>query len=508
MNDNKRIAVNTIVLYFKLIIVTIVSLIASRLILQALGTNDYGLYSVVGGIVSMLNILGTTMVSTSYRYISVEIGKREQGHSNNVFNTLFMIHVALAALFIIFGETLGIFYIKQYLNVDPAKIPEAIFVLHASIVSTAISVLAIPFNGVVIAREKFTYTAVIEVVDVFFKLVMVLWLTQVDGNRLRLFAIIMMAYSIFISIGYTLYCVVQEKSLIKWHFNRSWSDYKDIFAFSTWILIGAVAVIGKIQGAAIVLNWFFGTLLNAAMGLANQVNSAVNSFVRSLTQATNPQIMKNVEHNQERSISLVYTISKFSFFIMLIPLLPLILYIDKILVIWLKTPPQYTSIFIVLFLLSGLISCFGAGFDASIQATGNIRKNQIGYSIINLSLLPIIVILYKMGFPPYTNGIVMILLSIVTVVFQCCIMKEITIFTVNEYIKRTILPSIYTIFLSTLPLLFLRFVFGSSILAFLAFVLISIIWSSISIFIVGLSSNEKNMIINLSIIRKLSRRYS
>lgn len=190
------------------------------------------------------------------------------------------------------------------------------------------------------------------------------------------------------------------------------------------MFVGAAAVMGQVQGAAMVINFFFGTILNAAFGLASQVKNAVAQFTSTLRQAFIPQIMKNQESNEERSLNLVYVISRYSYLTMNIIAIPLLLQMKQLLIIWLGNPPIYTEVFIDFMLIGGMITNLSAGFDASIQATGKVKKNQIGYSLINFSLIPLMFIFYRLGMPPYTNVIIMVGLALLTLVFQCWIMSE------------------------------------------------------------------------------------
>ena len=497
MNDNKRIAVNTVFLYAKFIITTVVSLVMSRVVLQALGASDYGLYNVVGGIVAMLNTLGTSMVATSYRYMAVEIGKGEDGNPNRIYNTVVVVHFALALFLLVIGETLGVFYVKNYLNVVPVKIPDALFVLHLSLLTTAFSVVTIPMNGLIIAREKFLFTSVVESFSAIAKLVFAFILVHYAGNRLRCYAVMLALIQLAVPLAYQIYCRITDPDVVKWKLNKTKGEYKELLGFAWWILLGAMAVIGRIQGAGMIINYFFGTILNAAFGLASQVNNAVSSFTSTLRQSAVPQIMKSQgQGNEDRALTLVYAISRYSYLLMMLMAIPILLSIDSILKFWLGNPPAYTSVFVIFMLINGMISNLGAGFDASIQSTGKIRKNQIGYSLINLALLPIVFVLYKLGFPPYVNVICMALLSIVTLVFQIGIMKDLTKFSVKTYIRTTIEPSFLSTILTLLPLLLIKLILPDSTLMTILYITISFGWSVLSIYFAGLDVNEKGIISN------------
>lgn len=498
MNDNKRIILNTGVLYVKLILTTIIGLISSRIILNALGANDYGLYSVVGGIITFLNVIGTTMVSVSYRYLAVELGKEEEGNANKVYNTVYVIHLVLASCLIIIGETLGLYYVNNILNIGEGKLADAQFVLHVSLLTTAISVMSVPSNGLIIAREKFLFTSLTEIGTAILKLALVIGLGYFMGNRLRVFALIMAVVTLTTRLAYMIYCRKNDFAIIKWNFNKNRKDYKDIFSFAWWSLFGAVAIIGKEQGTAMIINYFFGTALNAAFGLASQVNRYVIVFTNSLNHAAVPQIMKSFgSGDQARSLNIVYAITRISTLILLVLVIPLMFSMEDILHIWLKEVPEYTTIFATWMLVNGFVMVLGSGFDPCIQSTGKIRNNEIGYGLINLALLPIILVLYKLGFPPYVNVFVVPFLSLATRLFQIFVMKKQTDFKVSVYIMDSIIPSFVTLLVAAIPLFGLRLIWGHSVLQTIAFVAIGIIWTCISIWLVGIKKNEKNLILSM-----------
>ncbi len=507
MDANKRIAFNTSILYVKLIVSIIVGLYTSRLVLQALGASDFGLYSVVGGIVTLLNTIGITMSCTSYRYISVEIGKAEKGNINKVYNTIFAIHLFLAILLLLIGASVGTWYVNTYLNVAEIKRPDALFVLYASLLTASLSVISIPSNGLIIAREKFLFTSIVEIVQFLFKLiVIILFVIDYSGNRLRLYAILMSIAQVIQPLTYTLYCSISERNATRWFFNSNWSDYKDIIIFTWWLLCGAVCVLGNNQGAAVIINLFFGTIVNAAYGIALQVQNYILMFVKNLVQATSPQIMKNYGcGNEERSLMLVYKISKYCFLVMLMIGIPAIISIKEVLKLWLGDVPQYTDVFVSLLLVNGLVACLNSGFDALIQASGKIRRNQIGYSLINISLLPIIYILYKLGCPCYANVVVMIILSIATIVFQCYIMKRVSNFQLGDYFNSTILPSFVTTLLASMAFVLVLKMPTTDFISLVTNSLLAVVWVAICILLLGLNKTEKLKLKNILIHKILKK---
>lgn len=498
-SSNKRLAINTSILYGKLIINVIISFWVSRVVLQALGASDYGLYNVVGGIVALLNTLGTTMIATSYRFMAVEIGKGGQGNPNKIYNTVLVIHIILALFLILIGETIGVYYIDDYLNVEAERIPDALFVLHLSLLTSAFVVLSIPANGLIVAREKFLFTSTVEILSAVLKLGFVFLLMFLDGDRLRLYAVFLAIVQLITPVAYQFYCRINDYDVVKWTFNRVKDDYRVVVKFASGILLGALACMARVQGAAMIINLFFGTVLNAAFALASQVWMASDQFTNSLRQAAIPQIMKSHSAGEKsHSLDLVYLISRYSFLLMLLPAVPLIVGIDGLLKIWLGTNiPLYTNTFIVLLMISGLVYSLCSGFDAEIQATGKIWKNQIGCSIINLMLLPLMCLMYKMGLPPYSNAVAMVVISFSILVFQSNIMREITEFSIKRFILENILPCIKTTIVTFTPLILLSYFFSEQLTDSIWLAILSFVWTLFVVFIVGVNKRERKVFISV-----------
>lgn len=496
MNDNKTIAINTIVLTIKLVITILCGFIVSRLILMALGADNYGLYNVVGGIVGMLALISTSMVATTYRYIAVERGKGNDGNPQKIYSTLMLIHAVLAALLIIVGEPIGAYYIYNFLNVTNASLADAHFVFIFSLIATFFTIIAVPSNGLLIAEEKFLPISIIEIIRTLLNVVIAYFLLDYVGNRLRLYALLMAVLTIGNRIAFQLYCQYKYPQIVKFKLNKNKQDYKEILSFTGWTLLGASAVIGRTQGVAMVINLFFKNSINAAFGVANQIGQAALQFTNTLRQSVTPQIMKNQEGNSARSLNLVYAISRYTYLIMLIISVPLLLCMDTVLAFWLGADdvPPLTSIFASILIIDGMISNLRSGFDASIQATGKIKKNQIGYTIINLSIIPIVYILYIIGLPAYINVIVAVILTIVTVIFQAFIMRELTNFTFREYWEKTLYLSILATIFAIVPMLILRNYIADNVYMIMGFALIATIWSCIAVLFSGINLSEREKI--------------
>lgn len=507
MNDNKKIAVNTIVLTIKMVITLVCSFITSRIVLEALGADNYGLYNVVGGIVGMLALISTSMVATSYRYIAVEMGKKEEGNPQKVYSTLLLIHFVLAALLIIVGEPLGAWYINTYLNITNATIGDAHFVFVFSLIATFFTIISVPCNGLMIAEEKFVAVSIIDILKHLINVVLAIVLLHYLGNRLRLYAVFMAGLSILTRIAFQLYCKKKYPQIVKFKLNRNKNDYREITSFTGWMFLGATTVIARSQGLAMVINLFFRNSINASFGIANQIWHAAQRFTNTLRQSVTPQIMKSQGGgNSTRSLSLVYAISRYTYLILLVISVPLLLIMNTILQLWLRVNnvPPLASIFATFLIIDGLVSCLRAGFDASIQASGKIKKNQIGYTIINISIIPIVFVLYKIGLPAYMNVVVGVFLSLITNIFQAYIMHEQTEFTYIDYWKKTILPSLLATCLAFIPMIGLRVIIGEKTVVVLGFAFFAALWTSMAVFLVGMSKVERNKMISF-ISKKLHR---
>jgi len=252
--------------------------------------------------------------------------------------------------------------------------------------------------------------------------------------------------------------------------------------------------VGARQGSDLIVNLFFGTVLNAAFAISTKVNDFVFSFVKNLNQAAVPQIIKSYSGgNESRSLTIIYRLSRYTFFIMLIPAVPIILSIDSILVLWLKKVPPFTAWFVVLRIIHGLISCLESGFDAAIDATGKIRRTKITFSVIFLSILPLLYFLYKSGFPPYTVTILFITGEIIFILFQINILKSITEFNLSEYFLKTLMP-VFLVVILLLPQYFIRMLGGESFFSLIFISFLSIIITTLTIFIIGLDNWERNII--------------
>ena len=436
MNDNKKIAVNSIVIFARLCITSIIGILASRLVLDALGASDYGLYNVVGGIVTLLNVMNTAMLSTTYRYIAFEIGKGENGRPNAVFNTSLLIHFVFAGVILLLGLTIGLWYINNYLNVPEGSMGDARFVFLISLFTTSFSTLLVPYQGLLVAYERFSSTAIIDIITGLIRFGVLALLLYSADNSLRMYSIIQVCYTVMAGLSYTFLCYKSYFSVVKLKFHKEVKLIKDMMSFALWTLFGAVASIGKTQGCVLLINYFFGTLVNAAYAIGNQIESYVLMFARSLNSATVPQITKSFSSgNDGRSILLTSYISKYTFIMMMMVAFPVLLDIDFILGVWLKEVPEGANLFCRLIILNAIIGCLGEGIPALINATGRIKTYQIIFHTFNLLGLPIAFLAFKLGYNQYSIMYVYIGINLAAAILRLYLLKRLYHFDISLIIK-------------------------------------------------------------------------
>jgi len=497
MDDNKKIAFNSIIIFIRLVISTIVGIYASRIVLDALGASDYGLYNVVGGIVSMLNVINAAMLSTTYRYLAFEIGRKFGGNPNKVFNTSLLIHSLFALFLIILGVTIGIWYINNYLNVEVGRLDDAKFVFIISLITTAISTIFVPYQGLQVAYEKFAVNASIDIVSQLFKIGALL-LFIYTGNRIRTYSIIMMVYTLISSFLYLAYCSSKYKEVITIRFYKDYLLIKQMLNYAVWTMFGAFANIGKNQGCAMIINFFYGTIVNAAFAVANQVEGLILMFSRTLNSAAIPQITKNYSGgNKERSTTLTCYISKYTFLLMSMVAFPILLEMKFLLGLWLKEIPNGTTIFCRLVVLGGLLDCLGAGIPALVNSTGNIRRYQIIVHTFMLLGLPIAMVFYKFGFNEYTISIIYCVIIFLSAFLKLFLLKRIFDFNVLNFIRI----SYIRMFIVALPLTTVYFLYDSSSFTLYEHIMglfISEVFVLLCIYVLGLEKRERIMIVDLT----------
>lgn len=493
-NDNRLIFKNTIIIYSRMIIVTVVGLISSRFVLQALGVSDYGLYNIVAGLITMLNFISVAMSTTTRRYINIEMGKID-GNLNKVFNVSLFLHIGFALFIFIIAETVGLWYINNVLNVEPSKFVDAKFIFHISTLVACIGIINVPFQSLIEAFEKFSYAAIIDIATTFLKLGFIIILLFYPGNSLCLYAVLMCLVSLASFALYSLVCQKNWREVIKFKLYKNCPLYKEILIFNNYTALGAAASIGKSQGGNLLVNYFFGTIINGAFAIAFQVDSYVYMFVNKLTLASNPQMAKNYAGGTlERSNSILEKNSKYSILIMSIFYFTLIVDLDYILSLWLGTVPEGTLFLCFLTLTSALLRSFSEGTNGYIQASGKIKWFQILSSITLLISLPISYFLFSLGYAAFWILICYIIMDVVYRIVSLYMMYRILHFDVIAYIKKAYLSPILCIFIMFAIICLLHLLPLNTFIQHLVLIGLTGMISMSCMFLIGLDKSERCMI--------------
>ena len=382
-SNKKRVAKNTLFLYFRMILIMVVSLYTSRVILAQLGIRDYGINNVVGGVVSMFAFLNSSMATATQRFLTYALGKGDRDRLRKTFAASMNIHIFIALVIVLLAETIGLWFVNAKLVIPQDRMFAANVVYQFSILSFCVNIIQVPYDAVLIAHEKMSIYAYISILETILKLVIVYMLSISPFDKLITYSILFFAVTLFIRFTYQIYC---KKHYAESKFMLFWDKdlYRQMSGFAGWNLFGSLAWLCRNQGLNIILNLFFGPVVNAARGVANQVSGAVMNFISNFQTALNPQITKEYAVGQIKEMEkLAYLGIKFSYIILFILAFPLMLNIQFVLGIWLVKVPEWTSIFVILTLVDSLVgNLFGVPLMTSLSATGNIRNYQIVVSSI------------------------------------------------------------------------------------------------------------------------------
>ena len=492
-NNNKRIAKNTILLYFRMMFMMVIALYTSRLIIQRLGVSDYGIFNVVGGFVSMFTILSGALSAAISRFITFELGKGNIERLRLIFCTGVNIQLLMSLAIIIVGEPVGIWFLNAHMNIQEGRMLAANWVFQFSLIAFVLNIISVPYNAEIIAHEKMSAYAWISILDISLKCFIVYLLVWAPYDRLISYAVLYAIEALLIRILYGTYCqhTFQE---CKYYFIFDKKIFKSMLSFAGWNFLGSSAGILNTQGVNLLINIFFGVTVNAARGIAVQVNAAVNQFVNSFTTAVNPQITKSyAAGNLDYVFKLICYSAKYSSFLLLYIAVPIILEAPTILKLWLGTVPDYAVSFTQLTVLSSFPDfVLGNSMVTAIFASGRIRNYQIWVSIVGGLVFPFTWIAYLIGMPPYATYIIYI------------IMYSFVIYVRVNYAKRLVgmSPRMYwnKVLLRVLPVMVLSFILPIPLLSIMhagwVRILMVTVCSGLSttlvVAFIGLSSHERN----------------
>lgn len=494
-DNNKRIAKNTLLLYFRMLLMMFVTLFTSRVVLDKLGVTDYGIYNVVGGVVAMLGFLNSSMSNAVQRYLSFEIGKNNEAGVNRIFNVSLFAHAGIAVFVFVVMEIVGVWYLNTHMNIPAERMDAANWVLQCSIFTTLFTIVQVPYNAIIISKEQMGIYAYISILEVVLKLLVVYMLAIGNFDKLKLYSVLIMVVTIGIVMIYRFYCTRKYKEA-KFKFIKDWNLLKQIVGFASWNMLGELAWVFTGQGVNIILNSFFGPVVNAARGLAEQVNGAVNRFVANFQTAVNPQLIKNYASDQLGEMkTLLFRSTRFSYYLLLALSLPIILKMDFILHLWLKEVPDYTTGFCQLVLVSSLVSTLSNLLAQVARAYGKIRNYQIIVSIFLFLNFPLSYIVLKFGGSPLSTMFVNIGINAMLLFVRLRLTNRMIQMTYGSFIRNVLFPVIIVTAVALVIPLTIYFMLDNSIISFIIVCLVSFVSVGVSIYALGMNANERQYIL-------------
>lgn len=490
-NTNKSLAVNSVILYIRLLVTSVCALFTAKFALKALGITDYGLFSVLGGIISFIAIFNTIMLSTSNRFIAVAVGRNDVREANEQFNINLVIHIGIAIVTLLIAIPLGDWYIYNYLNYS-GDIDDVVNVFHVSVIGSIISFVGVPFNGLLMAKERFWVFSMTDILSCATKTLIAYILIDHFQNKLIIYAIAIAVFTAYPTIVFAVYCRRKFPELVYLKLSKNKEKYKKVFSFAGWISYGAVATVGKNQGAAILVNLFFNTIMNTALGIANSINSIIITFAQNITKPIAPQITKNyAAGNTERCIQLMVLASKGTFMMMLFISCSFFISPEWLIQLWLGEVPPFVVSFITLLIIDALIDSLNSGISEIIFASGKIKMFQLTINTIRLLAIALAYLLLRSGLEAWSLFYAYIICTSIAFVVRQIVLKRTINIDNSVLFKKAYFPCL------AIVLLFLPILYLSDSIHPLLKIIIGLSYLSLLIILVGLTKNERGMIINI-----------
>lgn len=494
--NTKRIAKNTLMLYVRMLFGMLVSLYTSRVVLQALGVEDYGIYNVVGGVVTMFSMISNSLSASISRFLTFELGKGDKEGLKKVFSTSLGIQLVLSGIIIVLAETIGLWFLNTHMTIPADRLYAANWVFHASVLTFVINLMSVPFSASIVSHERMSAFAYIGILEVVLKLPIVLFLahSSLDFDRLIVYALLLAVVVCIMQAIYWSYCTRNfEECKLRFSFDINY--WKEMGSFAGWNFIGGSASLLKDQGVNILLNLFIGPIINAARGIANTVNNVLASFANNFMTALNPQITKSyAAGNYNYMFSLVERGSRFSYYILLLFALPMLFEADFVLTLWLKHYPDHTTNFVRLILVVTLCDILSNTLINLKASTGNVRNYQIVVGGMLLMNFPLSYICLRIGLPPESTLIVALIVSGSCLLLRLLFLRNITGFSMRQYLYKVCCNVLCVTLISSIIPMFLYLQMPDGIMRFVLMCILTTMCSSVTIYFVGCSKNERDFI--------------
>ncbi len=494
--NNKRIAKNTLMLYVRMLITMLVSLYTVRVLLQELGLMDYGIYNLVSGLVTFFSFISITMSSATQRYLSFSLGKKDKISFQKIFSMNVLIYFFIAILVVILAETFGLWFLNSILNIPVNRLSVANVVYQISLVTFLINLMLIPYHASILATERMSVYAYVSIVDVFLKLLLVYFLAVVDGDKLITYSVLLFLQTVLIASIYVLYC---RKKIEGCTFDFFWEKkiFKEILGYTGWTFFGGISGILNNEGLSFLINFFFGPVLNAAKGISDRVSSAIAMFINNFYSAVKPQIVKSYASGDFTYMkTLAFQSSKFSFFLMLLLSLPLILETHFVLSLWLVDVESSMVGFTKLILIYSIINVFEFPLTQLVHATGKVKKYQVSVGLFTLLTLPITFLLFHLGYSAKYAIVVLIVVYSLAYIPRLIIVRNQLNISIYEYFQQVITKSVIVCLFSIILPLVVVLNIESGLFRMVLTSMISFFSILISVYIFGINGSERELVIH------------
>lgn len=501
--DTGKIAKNTVILYIRLIFIMALNLYTSRVVLEVLGIDDFGIYNVVGGLVMMFTLLSGSIQAAISRFLTYELGNDDRERLKRVFSTSITILLFLGGAIVLLGETLGVWLLNTVLNIPVERMTAANWVLQFSLLTFIANLIIVPYNAAIIAHEKASAFAIISIIEAVSKLAIIYLVMATPFDSLIVYGFFMLLLALCLLLIYIIYC---RRSFDECRFQFVYDKklLREMNSFAGWNFIGASSSLLSNQGVNLLINVFFSVSVNAARGIVNQVDGAVRSLVNNITLATDPQIIKSyAENNREYMIKLSFMASKYSFFLAMTLFIPILLEARKILGIWLVEYPDECVLFIRLTIVNSLLFVISNPLVTIMLATGDIKKYQIIVGGIGVAVFFVTYIAYLLGAPVESTYYILIVCTILQLIARLFLLKSMVDFPVKDFVYKVLNKDMLVFAVAFIIPFLLYVLIEPSLMRFFIVTFISIICSASAIYVLGMGEGEKQMLLNrIKIVRE------
>ena len=503
--NNKRIAKNTLILYGRMLFMLFLSLFTARIVFNALGVIDYGIYNVVGGFVAMFSLVSSSLSAAISRFITVELGRGDPKRLNEVFSASVTIQMVLSVIIIILIETVGVWFLNTHMNIPAERMNAANWVLQLSIISFVVGLISVPYNACIIAHEKMSAFAYMTILDAVNRLLIVFLISHNPFDRLVFYALMVVIIGVVMRLIYGIYCKRHFEEC-NYHFRWDTQLLKDMFGFAGWNFIGCASGLFRGQGCNVLLNLFFGPVINAARGISDRISGVIGGFAGNFMMALNPQITKNyASGNHEYMMTLIFQGARFSFYLLFFLSLPVLLNTHYIIMLWLKSVPEHTVAFAQLAMTYTMIEALSNPLITVSNATGKIRNYQCVVGGTQLLILPISYVILRMGGIPEVTLIVTVCMSHVCLVLRLLMLRSMIHISARKYLHKVYLNVMGVALLSSVLPLIVKQYCEENFVSFVGLSLLSVVCAGATIYFVGCNKQERAFAMRQ--VQKLRKRF-